>query len=177
LNYEVRLKLRMTVFATLILLLWYISCVDRWYCILFSRSSDEFRSSEEFRSSDTNLLCASYASLLETIRLVSAEQATVFSGKKKNYADIVKFREVLESALATQPCTTHDGGYSWLSRHWRRLHPQDQVDNTIYSPVHAKRTIKTNSTPKIRIIRSIQAIHNLSTNKNTTNTSTGTMKH
>jgi hypothetical protein len=55
-----------------------------------------------------------YASLLETIRLVSAEQATVFSGKKKNYADIVKFREVLGSALATQTCTTHDGGYSWL---------------------------------------------------------------
>jgi hypothetical protein len=54
------------------------------------------------------------ASLLETIRLVNAEQATVFSGKKKNYAEIVKFREVLGSALATQPCSNHDGGYSWL---------------------------------------------------------------
>jgi hypothetical protein len=60
-------------------------------------------------------ITSDYASLLETIKLVSAEQATVFSGKKKNYADIVKFREVLgSSALATQPCSTHDGGYSWL---------------------------------------------------------------
>jgi hypothetical protein len=55
-----------------------------------------------------------YASLLETIRLVSAEQATVFSRKKKNYAEIVKFREFLGSALATLPCSTHDSGYSWL---------------------------------------------------------------
>jgi hypothetical protein len=59
-------------------------------------------------------ITSDYTSLLETIRLVSAEQATVFSGKKKNYAKIVKFREVLGSALATQPCTTHDSGYSWL---------------------------------------------------------------
>jgi hypothetical protein len=59
-------------------------------------------------------ITSDYASLLETIRLVSAEQATVFSGKKKKYADIVKFREVLGSALATQTCTTHDSGYSWL---------------------------------------------------------------
>jgi hypothetical protein len=55
-----------------------------------------------------------YGSLIEIIRLVNAEQAKVFNGKKKNYADIVKFREVLGSALATQPCSTHDGGYSWL---------------------------------------------------------------
>jgi hypothetical protein len=59
-------------------------------------------------------ITSDYASLLETIRLVSAEQATVFSGKKKNYAEIVKFREVLGSALATLPCSTHDSGYSWL---------------------------------------------------------------
>jgi hypothetical protein len=52
--------------------------------------------------------------LLETIRLINAKQATVFSGKKKNYTKIVKFREVLGSALATIPCTTHDCGYSWL---------------------------------------------------------------
>jgi hypothetical protein len=55
-----------------------------------------------------------YGSLMETIRLVNAKQATVFSGKKKNYADIVQFREVLGSALATQPCSTRYGGYSWL---------------------------------------------------------------
>jgi hypothetical protein len=59
-------------------------------------------------------ITSDYVSLLETIRRVSAEQATVFSGKKKNYAEIVKFREVLGSALATLPCSTHDCGYSWL---------------------------------------------------------------
>jgi hypothetical protein len=59
-------------------------------------------------------ITSDYVSLLETIRRVSAEQATVFSGKKKNYAEIVKFREVLGSALATLPCSTHDSGYSWL---------------------------------------------------------------
>jgi hypothetical protein len=59
-------------------------------------------------------ITSDYASLLETIRLVSAEQAIVFSGKKKNYAEIIKFREVLGSALATLPCSTHDSGYSWL---------------------------------------------------------------
>jgi hypothetical protein len=55
-----------------------------------------------------------YGCLMETIRLVNAEQATVFSRKKKNYAEIVKFREFLGSALATLPCSTHDSGYSWL---------------------------------------------------------------
>jgi hypothetical protein len=54
-----------------------------------------------------------YGSLMEIIRLVNAEQATVFSGKKKNYADIVKFREVLGSALSTQPCSGGHSGYSW----------------------------------------------------------------
>jgi hypothetical protein len=55
-----------------------------------------------------------YGCLMEIIRLVNAKQATVFRGKKKNYADIVKFREVLGSALATQPCSGRYGGYSWL---------------------------------------------------------------
>jgi hypothetical protein len=55
-----------------------------------------------------------YGSLIEIIRLVNAEQAKVFNGKKKNYADIVKFREVLGSALTTQPCSGRHGGYSWL---------------------------------------------------------------
>jgi hypothetical protein len=36
-----------------------------------------------------------YGSLIEIIRLVNAKQAKVFNGKKTNYADIVKFREVL----------------------------------------------------------------------------------
>jgi hypothetical protein len=40
-----------------------------------------------------------YGSLIEIIRLVNAEQEKVFNGKKKNYADIIKFREVLGSAL------------------------------------------------------------------------------
>jgi hypothetical protein len=55
-----------------------------------------------------------YASLLETIRLINAEQATVFNRKKKNYAEIIQFREVLGSALATIPCSAHDSSYSWL---------------------------------------------------------------
>jgi hypothetical protein len=55
-----------------------------------------------------------YGCLMEIIRLVNAEQDTVFSGKKKNYAGIVKFREVLGSALSTQPCSGRHGGYSWL---------------------------------------------------------------
>jgi hypothetical protein len=44
-----------------------------------------------------------YGCLIEIIQLVNAEQAKVFNGKKKNYADIVKFREVLGSALANIP--------------------------------------------------------------------------
>ena len=60
---------------------------------------------------DTN---GDYTSLLETIRLVSTEQATAFTGKKKNYADVVKFREVLGNALANQTCTTQDEGLSWI---------------------------------------------------------------
>jgi hypothetical protein len=59
-------------------------------------------------------ITSDYASLLETICLVNAEQATVFSGKKKNYTEIVQFREVLGSALENIPCTTHDYGYSSL---------------------------------------------------------------
>jgi hypothetical protein len=55
-----------------------------------------------------------YGCLMEIIRLVNAKQATVFSGKKKNYANIVKLREVLGSALAAQPCSGRYGGYSWL---------------------------------------------------------------
>jgi hypothetical protein len=55
-----------------------------------------------------------YGSLIEIIRVVNAKQAKVFNGKKKNYADIVKFREVLGSALATQPCSGRHGGYSLL---------------------------------------------------------------
>jgi hypothetical protein len=91
-----------------------------------SSSSNDESSEDEDDNTDTGSIgstesfdtmteiTSDYASLLETIRLVSAEQATVFSGKKKNYADIIKFREVLGRALATQPCTTHDCGYSWL---------------------------------------------------------------
>jgi hypothetical protein len=59
-------------------------------------------------------ITSDYASLLETIQLVNAKQATVFNGKKKNYAEIIQFQEVLGSALETIPCTTHDCGYSWL---------------------------------------------------------------
>jgi hypothetical protein len=59
-------------------------------------------------------ITSDYESLLETIQLVSAEQATFFSRRKKNYAEIVQFREVLGSALATLPCPTHDSSYSWL---------------------------------------------------------------
>ena len=55
-----------------------------------------------------------YGSLIEIIRLVNAEQAIVYNGKKKNYAEIVKFREVLGSALSKQPCSGTHGGYSWL---------------------------------------------------------------
>jgi hypothetical protein len=55
-----------------------------------------------------------YGSLIEIIRLVNAEQAKVYNGKKKNYAEIVKFREVLGSALSKQPCSGTHGGYSWL---------------------------------------------------------------
>ena len=66
-------------------------------------------------SCDTmTMITSEYTSLLETIRLFSAEQATVFSGKNYNYVDVVKFREVLGTALATHTCNTHDGGYSWL---------------------------------------------------------------
>jgi hypothetical protein len=55
-----------------------------------------------------------YGCLIEIIRLVNAKQAKVYNGKKKNYADIVKFREVLGSALSKQPCSGTHGGYSWL---------------------------------------------------------------
>jgi hypothetical protein len=75
-------------------------------------NTGSFGSTESF---DTmTAITSDYASLLETIRLVNAKQATVFSGKKKNYAEIVQFREILGSALETIPCTTHDCGYSWL---------------------------------------------------------------
>jgi hypothetical protein len=91
-----------------------------------SSSSNDGDNSNEADNTDTGsfgstksfdtiyAITSDYASLLETIRLVNAKQATVFSGKKKNYAKIVQFREVLGSALETIPCTTHDCGYSWL---------------------------------------------------------------
>jgi hypothetical protein len=62
-----------------------------------------------------------YGCLIEIIRLVNAEQATVYSGKKKNYADILKFREALGSALATQPCSTYsvEKGPSYQPLHWK----------------------------------------------------------
>jgi hypothetical protein len=102
-----------------------------------------------------------YRCLIEINRLVNAEQAKVYSGKKKNYADIVKFREVLGSALSTQPCSGRHGGYSWLvDKHRRRLHLQGWGNNTIYSPVHAQRTTIANRIPKILINQRIQTIHN-----------------
>jgi hypothetical protein len=114
-------------------------------------------------------ITSDYGSLMETIRLVNAEQAKVFSGKKKN------FREVLGSALTTIPCTTHDYGYSWLvetkedytdrtgatTPYKVRPCPKDHQDPwNPHNPLHPKHTSNTQST-----------------NKNITNTSTGTRKH
>ena len=65
-------------------------------------------------SCDTMTMDNEYKSLLETIRTVSPEQAIPFTGKKKNYADVVKLREVLGSALANQTCSTYDEGFSWI---------------------------------------------------------------
>ena len=52
--------------------------------------------------------------LLDIITQKNADQATVFNGSKHTFADVVLFRRILGTALATCPCTTQDKGYSWL---------------------------------------------------------------
>jgi hypothetical protein len=115
-----------------------------------------------------------YGSLIEIIRLVNAEQAKVYKGKKKNYADIVKFREVLGSALSTQPCSGRHGGYSWLV--------DNEEDYTHRVGATTPNTVQ--SMPEGTCQQNPQNPHHpahtndtQSTNKSITNTSTGTRKH
>jgi hypothetical protein len=97
-----------------------------------------------------------YGCLIEIIQLVNAKQATVFSGKKKNYA----LREVLGSALAAQPCSGRYGGYSLLV--YTEEDYTHRVGATTPYTVQSmpKGPPNANRTPRIRFIQRIQAIHN-----------------
>ena len=54
-----------------------------------------------------------YSCLLEELQLFDGLQSTPFTGRRK-YVDVVKFREVLGTALAQQVCSQSDAGHSWI---------------------------------------------------------------